>query len=272
LHVTGRRADGFHLLDSLVAFPSVGDVVRAVAADEGIVLTVDGPFGAGVPGGENNLVLRAARGLSGGVTSARPGARIGLTKNLPIASGIGGGSADAAATLRLLARLWAVRLDLHALAERLGADVPVCLASRTVRMGGIGERLEPAPILPECGIVLMNPGVPVTTADVFRSRQGAFSQKSELPARWRDAAEMVSGLRLLRNDLEEAAIELCPAIKGVLEALRSLPRCLLARMSGSGATCFGLFATADEAAAASASLTKPGWWSWGGALESGAGR
>jgi 4-diphosphocytidyl-2-C-methyl-D-erythritol kinase len=286
LHVTGRRADGFHLLDSLAVFPTAGDVVRAAAADEEISLAVDGPFGAEVPGGEGNLVLRAVRALSANAknnasgasvssdpgSSARRGARIVLTKNLPVASGIGGGSADAAATLRLLAQLWGVRLDLHALAERLGADVAVCLASRTARMGGIGERLEPGPVLPECGIALVNPGMPVATADVFRSRRGAFSQEAELPAGWRDAAEMASGLRLLRNDLEEAAIELCPAIKEVLGALRAVPGCLLARVSGSGATCFGLFATADEAAAASASLTKPGWWSWGGALESGVGR
>jgi 4-diphosphocytidyl-2-C-methyl-D-erythritol kinase len=266
LHVTGRRAGGYHLLDSLVVFPAVGDAVKAVPANEGISVAVEGPFAALVPA-DGNLVVRAARAL-GGVR----GVQIMLTKNLPVASGIGGGSADAAATLRLLARLWGVRLDVHALAGRLGADVPVCLASRPMRMGGIGERLEPGPMLPECGIVLVNPGVPVATADVFRSRRGAFSQVAELPVGWRDAADMASGLTLLRNDLEEAAIGLCPAVKVVLEALRSVPGCLLARMSGSGATCFGLFTTADEAAVASARLTRPGWWSWGGPLESGAGR
>jgi 4-diphosphocytidyl-2-C-methyl-D-erythritol kinase len=267
LHVLGRRADGYHVLDSLVVFADVGDTLRAEPA-AGLSLTVEGPFAGALVAEPDNLVLRAARALAAeaGVVAD---ARLVLAKHLPVASGIGGGSADAAAALRLLCRLW--RLDpgpdvLAKLARGLGADVPVCLAGRASRMAGIGERLDLAPGLPECGVALVNPGIALATADVFRARSGAWSARAELPAAWRDAAEMAADLQRLRNDLQPPAIALRPVIGEVLSVLEAAPGCLLARMSGSGATCFGLFADAAAARQAASELQRPGWWCWGGGL------
>jgi 4-diphosphocytidyl-2-C-methyl-D-erythritol kinase len=189
-----------------------------------------------------------------------------LIKRLPVASGIGGGSADAAAALRLLARLWRVDPADLALALPLGADVPVCLDSRATRMGGIGEQLAAAPGLPDCGMVLINPGVAVSTPAVFRARHPRFSPLAALPAAWADFADLVGGLAMLGNDLESAARQLCPVIDDVLAALRHHPDCALARMSGSGATCYGLFTTPAAAAAAAGALARPDWWCWGGAM------
>lgn len=266
LHVVGRRADDYHLLDSLAVFPGAADTLSAAPADE-LTLEVRGAGSAVLGAGPDNLVLRAARAL-GLAAGAAAGARLVLDKRLPVASGIGGGSADAAAALRLLARLWDVRLaDDHLLtvARGLGADVPVCLGSRPARMQGIGEYLWPAPALPPCGMALLNPGVPVATPDVFRARHGAFSESPSLPDAWPDVTGMATSLSHLRNDLEEPAISVCPAIAAVLDWLRAQPGCLLARMSGSGATCFGLFANADAAAAVAAQAPAP-WWAWGGAM------
>jgi 4-diphosphocytidyl-2-C-methyl-D-erythritol kinase len=264
LHVVGRRDDGYHLLDSLVVFPDAGDVLR-VAPDAGLSLVCDGPFGAALGGEADNLVLRAARTLAA-EREIVPTGRLHLTKNLPVASGIGGGSADAAAALRLLARLWDVAGPDVALAAGLGADVPVCLAARAARMSGIGEIVSSAPAMPECGIVLVNPGIAVSTPAIFRARGGGFSQPASLPADWTDFTGFVAGLAALGNDLEPPALALCPVIGDVLAALRAERGCALARMSGSGATCFGLFPSAAEAAAAVTSLRRPGWWSWGGAM------
>ncbi len=267
LHVVGRRADGYHLLDSLAVFPGAADVVQAAPAGT-ITLEITGPCGSGLGGGPDNLVLRAARALAS-TAGIEAGARLTLEKRLPVASGIGGGSADAAATLRALIRLWDVHLPagrLQLIAQSLGADVPVCLASRPARMQGIGEILGSAPMLPACGITLLNPGAAVATPDVFRMRQGAFSEIPLLPqADWPDGAAMAADLAHLRNDLEAPAIALCPAIAPVLEWLRAQPDCLLARLSGSGATCFGLFATPD-AATAVAARAPVSWWAWGGAM------
>ncbi len=264
LHVLGRRADGYHLLDSLAVFPDVADVVSMTHADA-LQLEVTGPFGAALSGGDN-LVLRAARALLA-AAPATHGAALALDKHLPVASGIGGGSADAAAALRLLNRVWGLGLSapqLAAIALGLGADVPVCLASEPARMGGVGELIGVAPALPDCGIVLVNPGVPVATADVFRTRTEAFSEPATLPPRWADARALAADLALLSNDLEAPAIQLCPPIGNALAWLHTQPGCRFARMSGSGATCFGLF---DSAAAAAAAATPPrGWWAWGGAL------
>jgi 4-diphosphocytidyl-2-C-methyl-D-erythritol kinase len=266
LHVVGRRADGYHLLDSLAVFPGAADVVHAAPAGT-ITLEITGPCGGGLGAGPDNLVLRAVRALAS-ASGIEAGARLTLEKRLPVASGIGGGSADAAATLRVLVRLWDVRLPgdrLQVIAQDLGADVPVCLASRPARMQGVGELLSPAPTLPACGVVLLNPGAAVATPDVFGARQGAFSEVPLLPAAWPDAAAMAVDLGHLRNDLEAPAVALCPAIAPVLEWLRAQPGCLLARMSGSGATCFGLFATPD-AAAVVAARAPVSWWAWGGAM------
>lgn len=263
LHVLGRRPDGYHDLDSLAVFPAFGDVLRAEPAAT-LSLAVDGPFAAALATEPDNLVLRAARALAR-EAGREPAVRLLLEKNLPVASGIGGGSADAAACLRVLGRLWGVDPS-PGLAISLGADVPVCLAGRAARMGGVGERLTSAPVLPRCGIALANPGAALPTATVFRALQGRFSRAAKLPAQWPDAAAMTSDLASLANDLEPAAITLCPAIGEVLGALRAQPGCLLARMSGSGGTCFGLFAEPAAAARAAMGLARPGWWAWGGAM------
>jgi 4-diphosphocytidyl-2-C-methyl-D-erythritol kinase len=260
LHVVGRRADGYHLLDSLVVFAGAADILHAEPASD-LSLTMTGPFGAALAAEPDNLVLRAARIL------AIPGARLRLEKNLPVASGIGGGSADAAATLRLLPRLCGIPPATPAQALSLGADVPVCLASAACRMGGVGEMLAPAPALPPCGIALVNPGVAVATQAVFQRRTDPFSNAATLPAAWETPASMARDLAALRNDLEPAAIALCPVITDVLAALRAAPGCLLARMSGSGATCFGLFESPAEAEVAAALCGNHGWWAWGGDYE-----
>jgi 4-diphosphocytidyl-2-C-methyl-D-erythritol kinase len=271
LHVIGRRADGYHLLDSLAVFPPVGDRLLAAPA-EALSLTIEGPFGADLAGEADNLVLCAARALGGTASGpaqerATKGARLKLEKHLPLASGIGGGSADAAAALRLLCRLWGLPPASIRIALALGADVPVCLASRPARMSGVGETLTPAPGLPAAGIVLVNPGVSLATVQVFRARTSGFSDPAELPASWPDAAAMASDLAKLRNDLEPPAITLRPVIGAVLAALAAMPGCLLARMSGSGATCFGLFPNAAAAEAVARALMRPGWWCWGGLLQ-----
>ena len=265
LHILGRRDDGYHRLDSLAVFAGAADRLQAEPAAD-LALEVRGRFAAQLGG--DNLVLDAARALRDAAGAPGLGARLVLDKKLPVASGIGGGSADAAAALRLLSRLWRLDLapaDLAGLALRLGADVPVCLAGRPARMGGIGEDLHAGPALPQGGILLVNPGVAVSTQAVFRARTGAFSDPAALPSHWPDIVAMAADLATLRNDLEPPALALCPAIGEALAWLQSLDGCLLARMSGSGATCFGLFA--DEAAAAAATHScPPAWWRWGGAL------
>lgn len=262
LHVTGRRADGYHELDSLVAFLDLGDRV-AVDAAPALSLAVTGPMAAGVPLGEDNLVLRAARALARayGVTA---GASIVLEKHLPAAAGLGGGSADAAAALLALAGLWQLPREPARLAEiglALGADLPVCLRGRPARMRGIGERLDPAPALPAGGIVLLNPGLPLATREVFAGRQGAFSAPADLPATFAGVPGLAGFLAGCRNDLEPAAKALVPAIGTALQCLQALPGARLARMAGSGASCFGLFDDAATARRALAGLTlPPGWW------------
>ncbi|AWV24269.1 4-diphosphocytidyl-2-C-methyl-D-erythritol kinase [Roseomonas mucosa] len=262
LHVTGRREDGYHLLDSLAVFAGVGDELTASPA-EALTLEIDGPEGGALVAEPDNLVLRAARLLaeSHGVSH---GAALRLTKRLPVASGIGGGSADAAAALRLLARQWRLPLPPEAAVARLGADVPVCGASRAARMGGIGEELAPAPRFPAYGLLLANPRIPLSTPAVFRARAPGFTPPAELPASWSSARAMAEDLRRCTNDLEAPARELCPAVTEVLSAIASRKDCLLARMSGSGATCFGLFPDPAMAQAAAESLPSA-WWRWGGA-------
>ena len=265
LHVLGRRSDGYHLLDSLAVFAGIADVLHGETADD-LCLGVAGEHSGALRTEPDNLVLRAARALAASA-EVTPRARLVLEKNLPVAAGIGGGSADAAAALRLLVRLWGLRGIPAAAgdwAARLGADVPVCLASRPARLGGIGERLYTAPSLPPFGLLLANPGVALATADVFRARTDAFSAAADLPGGWTDAAAMARDLARLGNDLEPAAIALCPAIGEVLAALAALPNCLLARMSGSGATCFALFPDSTEAREAAVRLPLR-WWRWGGA-------
>ncbi len=256
LHVTGQRADGYHLLDSLVAFVDVGDWITATPADH-LTLRLTGPSAGGLSASDDNLVLRAARAFGSG-----RGAAITLNKHLPIASGIGGGSTDAAATLRLLSRLWGLPLPAAASVLALGADVPVCLAPRAVRMTGVGDGLAPVN-LPNARLVLVNPGVSVATPDVFHAL--AKKQNAPMPSTlpgFRDVTHLADFLGLMRNDLEEAAISLAPVIASAKIMLAAQPGCLIARMSGSGATCFGLFADADGAARAMRAVqsTQPDWW------------
>jgi 4-diphosphocytidyl-2-C-methyl-D-erythritol kinase len=263
LHVTGQRGDGYHLLDSLVVFADIGDEITVSKAQD-LSLLINGPFATELgDASEDNLVLRAARLVSAGLSSPRTGARIELAKNLPIASGIGGGSADAAATLRALARLWTCDMPDAGAALSLGADVPVCLDNRPKRMRGIGEEIEPlAGVVPPQFILLVNPRVPVSTPAIFRSL--VTKENSPMPETLPSglsAQGFWDWLKTQRNDLEDAAIQLCPVIQDCLNALIA-QNAGLARMSGSGATCFGLFETqeAAEAAARVIGINNPNWW------------
>lgn len=264
LHVTGRRDDGYHELDSLIAFAAPFDRVSAAPAKD-FSLHLSGPFAPDLnSAGGQNLVEKAARCLAE-LADINPAARITLVKQLPIAAGIGGGSSDAAAAIRVLTSLWRLNIDsnaLQALALSLGSDVPMCLHGRTCFAGGVGEKLDAAPALPDCALVLAHPGVSVATPDVFRARRGAYSA----PARFTDAPKDVGGLAELlasrRNDLEAPAKALAPVIDDVLHALGELPGCRFARMSGSGATCFALFGDAGEAVVAADILRAQhgDWW------------
>jgi 4-diphosphocytidyl-2-C-methyl-D-erythritol kinase len=267
LHVTGKRPDGYHLLDSLAVFAGIADRLD-VAPAEDLSLTITGPFAPSLAAEADNLVLRAARALAAEAGVPATGA-LRLDKQIPVASGIGGGSADAAATLRLLCRVWGLNPTervLERIAGSLGADVPVCLRNRPMRMRGVGEILTPAPALPPCGMVLVNPGIPLATVSVFRARSGGFSREARLPGSWETVDEMAAALSTMANDLQTPAIGLVPAIGDVLGAIAASRGCLLARMSGSGATCFGLFESAAAAGTAAAELARPGWWGWGGSL------
>ncbi len=255
LHVTGRRADGYHLLDSLVVFADAGDRV-SVRPATGLSLRLTGPFAPALDPEPDNLVLRAARFL--GITDAA----ITLEKNLPVASGIGGGSADAAATLRALSRLTGRALPDAPQTAALGADVPVCLHPRPRRMSGIGEVLADVPPLPPAWLVLANPGVAVSTPAIFRAlvRRDGIGLPPLGP--WADADALARGLSAMRNDLEAPATALQPVIGTVLAELAVQKGCLLSRMSGSGATCFGLFGRPEQADAAAGDLfaRHPDWW------------
>jgi 4-diphosphocytidyl-2-C-methyl-D-erythritol kinase len=265
LHVLGRRADGYHLLDMLVAFPPVGDTLVAERARD-LSLRVEGPMAGslGTTALDDNLVLRAARGLSALAPGRHTGARLRLIKRLPVAGGVGGGSADAAAAIRLLCRIWDIPRDdprVAELAVSLGADVPMCLVSRPLRASGVGESVDLLGDLPAFGILLVNPGAAVPTPEVFRRLQRR--ENPPLPAfAPSDREAFLALLTACRNDLEAPAVAIAPVIGDVLAALAGLPGCRLARMSGSGATCFGLFARPEGAEAAAASLASrhTGWW------------
>jgi len=263
LHVTGKRDDGYHLLDSLVVFVNTGDRLEAVSADT-VSLDYAGPFADDLPEPESNLVMRAARQLAD-MFGISVGARLTLYKNLPVASGIGGGSADAAAALRALIRLWRLNPGddrISKLALSLGADVPVCLMNRPAVMRGIGEDLRLLTSFPELPLVLVNPGVGVSTPAVFKSRRGNFSDATDWPADVTDANTVLDALGGTANDLQAPAITMAPAIADVLTALGEQSGVRLARMSGSGATCFAIFASNAEAHAAARHIADnvPDWW------------
>jgi 4-diphosphocytidyl-2-C-methyl-D-erythritol kinase len=264
LHIGDKRASGYHELESLVAFADVGDELDFTDADK-TSLGVDGPFAAALAGETDNIVLRAAAGAAMLAGHDIP-KRIMLTKNLPVASGIGGGSSDAAATLRAFLLEWPrenVKLsDFVELAKTLGADVPVCFFGHSAWMYGIGDGIERTD-LPELYAVLVNPGVAVSTRDVFAGlRTKSGTDIIDWPQEFRDAGAVVDFLKIVRNDLEAPALAIAPQIGDVLSALRAAQGIELARMSGSGATCFGLFA--DQAGAQSAAQAiaeaHPDWW------------
>jgi 4-diphosphocytidyl-2-C-methyl-D-erythritol kinase len=264
LHVTGRRADGYHTLDTLVAFTRIGDRVTVERSAEDS-FTVSGPFAAQVPPSSDNLVLRARDGFRDRFGWSAP-LEITLEKNLPAASGIGGGSSDAAAALRALLRLARPRGassdDLRALALALGADVPMCLDPRPARAGGIGELLEPCGALPPLDLVLANPGVPVSTPLVFAAlERRANPPLPPLPGDGFGLPAFLDWLHLARNDLEAPALALAPAVGDALAALRQ-GGARLTRMSGSGATCFGVFPDSRSACGAAEALraAHPLWW------------
>lgn len=262
LRVCRRRADGFHDLDSLVVFADVGDHLTFKSAG-GLALAIEGPFASTLPNDCSNLVMRAAKALAEKV-GREPGARVCLDKRLPIASGLGGGSADAAATLRGLTKLWDLPLglgDLAPLARALGADVPVCLGSKASRMQGIGDRLTSFALPTHVPMVLVNPGIAVSTPDVFRALD-VLSGTRDRGSFGEAAPGFQSLLRASVNDLETPAIEIAPVIGAALDGVRGQPGCALARMTGSGATCFGLFDDIDERDRAVERLTAahPDWW------------
>jgi 4-diphosphocytidyl-2-C-methyl-D-erythritol kinase len=267
LRVLARRADGYHELESLVVFADFGDRLSFARGGD-LTLTVRGPSAEAAGGGDDNLVHRAARALA----ARRPGIELGafdLDKRLPVAAGLGGGSSDAAAALRLLADANAIARDdpdLCAAARATGADVPVCLDPRPRIMRGIGEKLSAPLALPPLPAVLVNPGVALPTRAVFAGWKAAPAAVAGIDesalAKLATAHALVELVAEQANDLEPPAIALQPSIADVLTALRALPGCTLARMSGSGATCFGLFATSEEAAAVERALSAshPTWW------------
>ncbi len=292
LHVRRRREDGYHDLESLFAFVDRGDELSATPrADGGLSLTIDGPFGHGLDSGDDNLVLRAAQSLTSVcpqrnrgtyaqgpsaslgnsgrleiLDSGQHGANLHLTKNLPVASGIGGGSADAAAALRLLNQLWGSNLtdrELCAIGETLGSDIPACVISQSLRVEGRGDALEPLdlPGLSDTPILLVNLGIPLGTAPVFKG----WDQVDRGPL---DSSSLEAVISSGRNDLEAPARVLVPDIADVLERLRATPGVTLSRMSGSGATCCALFDSAEHCAAAEQLLAaeRPSWWVMSGML------
>lgn len=268
LHVAGPGADGFHALSSFMVFADVGDQVSVTAADS-LSLKVYGAFAHGLDGEGDNLVLRAAKGLM--AQARRPLAPLGLALNkaLPVAAGLGGGSSDAGTTLRLLREAWKLTLsdpELEAVAAALGSDGAACLWGRPVLAEGRGERLSPAPILPVLDAVLVNPGVSVSTGQVYGlyDRGGRFSDPAPppMPSEFESVQELAAWLGTTRNDLQGPAMDLAPVIGDVITTLADEPETLFARMSGSGATCFALCGSDLEAQALADRVgqMRPDWW------------
>ncbi len=261
LAVTGRRPDGYHLLDTYVVFADIADELSAERFDD-LSVGLAGRFAASLVAEPDNLVLRAMRLLV--ERGPGVGAKVLLRKSLPVAAGLGGGSADAAAALRALDMLWSLGLSRDELARAglaLGADVPMCVHGRFLRARGIGEEIELLPEIAPLHLVLVNPGVALPTGEVFgRLRQVDNPPLPDLPGG--GIEDLMAVLPAMRNDLEGPAVALRPVVGEVLDALRALPSCRLARMSGSGATCFGLFGTRREAVTAAVSLAaaRRDWW------------
>ena len=264
LHVGPRRDDGYHPISSLIVFADVGDRLEAAPADN-LTLEIEGPFAADVPAGPDNLVLKAARAMLG--EDARWAFR--LQKDLPVGAGLGGGSADAAAAIRLLAphlpHATIAKYDLRGLAASLGSDVPACIAGRPVLAEGRGERLLPAPAMTPTPAVLVHPGEPCPTAAVYRAfdvRGGGETDRPVLPASLASPGDVAAFVKATRNDLEAPAIALVPAVGEVLAVLRAAPEALAARMSGSGSACFAVCPDRDSADTLARRLAQdhPTWW------------
>ncbi len=270
LHVTGRLDNGYHTLDSLIAFADIGDSVEIeVAAD--FQFRVRGVYGDSFTAKEldaspnsSNLAVQAAWTLARAAQKT-PNVRITLTKNLPLASGVGGGSSNAAAVIWGLCEWWNVPRGAHylpGLMAKLGADVPVCFPCKPARVRGIGDVLDPAPPIGEIPIVLVNPGTPCPTADVFGRFAGNYREPQALPASLENFRDLIAFLKTHDNDLQAPAMEMKPEIAHVLKALNGQKACGFARMTGSGATCFGLFEhePAAQKAAKAISAEHPDWW------------
>lgn len=268
LHIGAKRPDNYHELKSLVVFASVGDTVT-VEPSKAMSLSVTGDYGSGLETDSTNLVLKSAHALMQWAKTnghATPPVHLTLEKSLPIASGIGGGSSDAAATLHLLTSHWKLPLHLQDLSDigaSIGADVPVCLRASPSIMSGIGEVIEQAPSFPEFALVLVNPNLSVPTATVFqalRARSGAYSPN--WPGKFSNLREFVAIIDRTANDLAPPAKSLAPVLMRVEQSLVSTQGCLLARMSGSGATCFGIYPTLQAATSAARQIRAQyeNWW------------
>lgn len=266
LLITGQRDDGYHLLDSLVVFADYGDEI-SVRPSQNLNLDITGPFAGGLREERNNIVLKAARLLQDKLDT-RQGAEIELVKNLPVSSGIGGGSADAAAAIHGLMELWNITdriSDLDDLPLSLGADVPVCLASATMQMSGTGERLRRIHLKFPLYLLLVNPGISLSTSDIFRARadrKAVFSPSRNLPDDIATIAQLQDILGDGGNDLEHDSCLAVPEIRRVLAEIGQGEKCMVAGMSGSGATCFGLYSTHDAARGQAAIIARnfPDWW------------
>lgn len=279
LHVVGRRSDGYHELESLFVFTRNGDEIEAEAS-ENLTIEIVGPFAKALvaTGGveSDNLVMKAAHALKAHA-GVNLGAKIKLWKNLPVASGIGGGSADAAAALLVLRELWALDIAdtmMQELALGLGADVPACLHSAPVQVSGIGERIAPVALSCSYGVLLVNPGAALSTPAVFGAFHNAKNGFRQPLDRW-TAGKNQNEMQWLEastfNDLEKPAVVLCPEIQEVLALLRQTPNAKLVRMSGSGATCFALFDTPEQAVEAGQRIQElhMDWWCWSDQLNAG---
>ena len=263
MHINKRLSSGFHIIDSLIDFANLGDTITVCPSNK-LTLSVTGPFSPGLSTGKDNLVIKAAE-LLATFAGMKPKAKIELKKNLPVASGIGGGSADAAATLKSLSVLWGIQPssdDLNKLATELGADVPVCLKGVTSFVKGADADITTAPALPNYWLVLVNPNQPVSTKEVFANRKGSFTSTPTFNYNFNKAEELAKVLTGFNNDLTSAATLIAPIINNVLDALKETHGQLLTRLSGSGATCFALYASKYAATSAAKRLKNkyPSWW------------
>lgn len=267
LHITGRRDDGYHLLESLFVFTSFGDEITITSADT-ISLTINGPFASIIACEkiEKNLVYRAALLLQKKY-AVKQGAHIILTKNIPVGAGLGGGSSDAAAVLKALNQFWQLQIDSETLATMglsLGADIPACIVEKPALVFGIGDQVTPIAFPFSLSVLLINPNKSLSTPMVFQAYKETNTpfSASEHINRFEDLNTLFAFLKKTRNDLEAAAIQLQPDIQIILSTLKQNTRCELARMSGSGATCFALFRNHDEAQSAEKLLKKqfPHYW------------